>query len=218
MASRMQPRCPRCGRRVVRRAPRIGALERLASRVFVYPFRCQPCGRRFRALTWGVRYTRRADDRREYDRVEVSLTATLVTRDDEQPARVTSLSVAGCLVETALEAPRGTQVRVRMKLPGADAPVNVDGAVVRWAHPGVLGIEFILLAAADRRRLAAFVLDRLGLREEHRVVVSDGGAARYARRRQITTTVLLLLTAMLAFVVIATLMPRFTLCAFGIDC
>jgi transposase-like protein len=52
-----QPVCPQCSSDYVERVSRIG-LERLITRFYIYPFRCQPCGHRFRLFQWGVTYTR----------------------------------------------------------------------------------------------------------------------------------------------------------------
>jgi DNA-binding cell septation regulator SpoVG len=49
--------CPKCSSEYVKRASRVG-LERLMSLFYIYPFRCQPCGHRFRLFQWGVTYTR----------------------------------------------------------------------------------------------------------------------------------------------------------------
>src|SRR6266478_9749023 len=38
--------------------------ERLISLFYIYPFRCQPCGHRFRLLQWGVTYTKIEEDQR----------------------------------------------------------------------------------------------------------------------------------------------------------
>ena len=72
------PRCHHCGRRRARRCHRVGALERVLSAVYVYPFRCQVCGRRFRALAWGRRYVRRSADHREWERVAIRAPVVLV--------------------------------------------------------------------------------------------------------------------------------------------
>ncbi len=50
--------CPKCHSESVRRTGRKGLLERLLSRAYIYPFRCQDCGRRFKAFRWRTRYTR----------------------------------------------------------------------------------------------------------------------------------------------------------------
>jgi chromosome segregation ATPase len=53
-----QPVCPKCSSDYVKRVSRIGA-EHLISLFYIYPFRCQPCGHRFRLLQWGVTYTKK---------------------------------------------------------------------------------------------------------------------------------------------------------------
>jgi hypothetical protein len=55
--------CPNCSSEYVTRASRAG-LERLMSHFYIYPFRCQLCGHRFRLFQWGVTYRRIALDSR----------------------------------------------------------------------------------------------------------------------------------------------------------
>ena len=52
-----QPVCPKWSSNLVKRVSRVG-LERLISLFYIYPFKCQPCGHRFRLLQWGAKYTR----------------------------------------------------------------------------------------------------------------------------------------------------------------
>jgi hypothetical protein len=61
--SMQSPVCPKCSSGYVKRVSRIGP-ERLISLFYIYPFRCQPCGHRFRLFQWGVTYTRTELDRR----------------------------------------------------------------------------------------------------------------------------------------------------------
>lgn len=63
-------KCPKCSRDFVRRSSRVGWIEKFLSLFYVYPFKCQLCGLRFRFLQRGVRYTRVVEDRRLYDRLE----------------------------------------------------------------------------------------------------------------------------------------------------
>ena len=55
--SMQPPVCPRCSSEDIKRVSRIGP-ERLISLFYIYPFRCQPCGHRFRLFQRGVSYTR----------------------------------------------------------------------------------------------------------------------------------------------------------------
>lgn len=196
---------------------RAGVVDRLVSRVSIYPFRCQVCARKFYAFTWGERYVRRPQDQREYDRVAVTLDARLVSCESERPAHVTSLSLGGCSVETDLRTAEGSGIRLQIGLSDSERPLTIDGAVIRWARHGMFGLEFVRMAASEKARLRAFVLGGLGLREEQHAALA-AGLARRARRRRVRATVLLLLTALVAVVLVAMLMPTFSLCMRGPDC
>jgi predicted nucleic acid-binding Zn ribbon protein len=49
--------CPKCSSDFVKRVRRVG-FEHLMSVFYIYLFRCQPCGHRFRVLQRGVTYRR----------------------------------------------------------------------------------------------------------------------------------------------------------------
>jgi predicted nucleic acid-binding Zn ribbon protein len=55
--------CPKCSSAYVKRVSRVGP-EHLMSLFYIYPFRCEPCGHRFRLFQWGVTYTKIELDRR----------------------------------------------------------------------------------------------------------------------------------------------------------
>src|SRR3989441_7527009 len=119
-------RCPRCGGQSVRRSSRVGAFERLISSLYVYPFRCQRCSHRFRALNWGHRYPHPKGERRDYERVAVRLPARLTAGTESADAETTHLSVSGCAVRTDARFPPGTEGRVTGKL-GASGGAGGDG-------------------------------------------------------------------------------------------
>src|SRR5574342_569548 len=121
-------KCPNCARDFGRRVSRSASLERFLSIFYVYPFKCQRCGYRFRSLQWGVRYVRVEEDRREYDRKPISC-----------PVFFSADTISG----------QGTLVDVQ--------PVTVDAAVVRSAHEGGVGVEFLQWRQSERERLQLFV-------------------------------------------------------------
>src|SRR2546428_7648025 len=88
-------RCPRCGGQSVRRSSRVGAFERLISSLYVYPFRCQRCSHRFRALNWGHRYPHPKGERRDYERVAVRLPARLTAGTQGADGAANDLAVRG---------------------------------------------------------------------------------------------------------------------------
>lgn len=77
-----------------------GRVERLLSRVNVFPFRCQLCTNRLGAYYGGARHNTQAFDRRQYTRLTVSIEAQVL--DYKQPAvtnRITDISMDGCSLQ-----------------------------------------------------------------------------------------------------------------------
>jgi hypothetical protein len=56
LVPRAKLKCPKCRNSGVRRSPRKTAMEYVLSLAYVYPFRCEFCGRRFKRIQWGRRY------------------------------------------------------------------------------------------------------------------------------------------------------------------
>lgn len=136
-------RCPKCGRHIVRRSHRIGVVERLLSAVYVYPFRCQLCGRRFRALQRGKRYVVQPAERREYERV-------------------------GLRARAAVAGDRGTTCGLHFARVGPEESIRLRGVVaglLRSYHdasvpegPELVDGRFRYLRAADFWLVVAFLI------------------------------------------------------------
>jgi hypothetical protein len=141
----------------VRRSPRVGPLERLVSVLYLYPFRCQHCSRRFRALRWRHRHGRPATDQREYERIVVRLPVTLTAGGETAHGDTTDLSLGGCAVRTSAGWPAGTTARVTLRPPGGGAAIEVAEAVVRAVREGSLGLQFVHVAGPDQRQLTELI-------------------------------------------------------------
>ncbi|PYN21192.1 MAG: hypothetical protein DMD76_22385 [Candidatus Rokuibacteriota bacterium] len=150
-------RCPRCGGQSVRRSSRVGAFERLISSLYVYPFRCQRCSHRFRALNWGHRYPHPKGERRDYERVAVRLPARLTAGTESADAETTDLSVSGCAVRTDARFPPGTEVRFTVKLGASGGTVEIAEAVVRAINEGRVSLQFVHVGVDEQRRLAEYI-------------------------------------------------------------
>jgi hypothetical protein len=140
----------------VRRSSRVGAFERLISAFYVYPFRCQRCTQRFRALNWGHRYPHPSGERRDYERVVVRLPSRLTAGTESAEAETTDLSVTGCAVRTDARFPPGTEVRFTLQL-GRGGTVDIAEAVVRASHEGRVSLQFVHVAVDEQRRLAEYI-------------------------------------------------------------
>jgi PilZ domain-containing protein len=148
-------RCPRCGQQAARRSPRAGAWEHAVSLLYVYPFRCQLCATRFRAVQFR-RYRHHSPDRREYDRLLVRVPVTLSSGAGQAPGETVDLALNGCSVRTEGAFAPGASVQVRLRL-GQAGDVNVESAVVRSQRDGGVGLQFARMAGADRERLSRYL-------------------------------------------------------------
>ena len=132
---------------------RQGLFERAASVLFYYPFRCQLCQHRFRALRPGERYVRTIIDRREFDRVPVDYWTTLWVQNRQREARVRDLSIAGCTIETDEPIQPGDTLQLQLAPGGEDRPVTIDVAVVRSVQTGRAGLQFVRVQGDEQERL-----------------------------------------------------------------
>lgn len=152
-----QLKCSNCGREFVRRVSRTGPLEILLSYFYVYPFKCQLCGDRFRLFQWGVRYVRVEEDRREYDRMEMNFPVSFYGRDVSGEGIVVNVSMGGCSFRTRTKIESGTILKLSLQISQNVPPVIVDAAMVRNMKAGTVGVEFVLWQQSERERLQLFV-------------------------------------------------------------
>ena len=150
-------KCPNCNRDFVRRVSRSGLREFVLSIAYVYPYKCQLCGERFRAFQRGVRYVRVEEDRREYDRMEMRFPILFRSPAVSGEGIMLNFSMGGCSFTTTSEIPIGTIVQMELKISPNVAPVIVDAALVRNVGTGRIGAEFLRWNESERERLQLFV-------------------------------------------------------------
>ncbi len=154
--------CPKCFGEFTRRVSRRGAWEQLLSSLYIYPFRCQLCGYRFKRLQWGEVYRKTYYDQREFERLPVSFEASLWKESGEH-SRVTlrNLSIGGCGMETGMVFAQGNILRLELHIPDDALPIVVPAAVVRNVSLSHSEIEFLHLHPPERERLRALVRSML---------------------------------------------------------
>ena|SRR5688572_21502390 len=148
-----QPNCPRCSKEYIKRVSRVGLGERLMSQFYLYPFRCQLCGHRFKLLQWGVTYTRIEEDRREYERLTANFPVTFTTGTASGNGSVIDVSMGGCTFQTEARLEEGSIVQVRLQFSNDIPPINIEAAVVRSIKEGRTGLEFLRIENSERERL-----------------------------------------------------------------
>lgn len=153
--------CPICGNSFVRVTYQEGRVERLLSRVNVFPFRCQLCTNRFRAYYSGARHNTQAFDRRQYTRLPASIEAQVL--DYQQPAvtnRITDISMDGCTLQ-ATGFRKGSFLELVLKPTIEEESIRIETAIVCSVHPLSMGIRFLEIPPEHYRRLAQVVLGLL---------------------------------------------------------
>jgi hypothetical protein len=150
-------RCPHCARDFVRRVARAGLWEIFLSFFYVYPYKCQICGARFRSLQWGVRYVRVDEDRREYNRIEIRFPITFSGQDISGEGALLNISMGGCSFHTSTNLTKGMILKLGLQISNDVAPVIVDAVVVRNVRSGAVGVEFIEWRQSERERLQLFI-------------------------------------------------------------
>ncbi len=212
------PRCPKCGQLRVRRCPRVGILERMLSTVSVYPFRCQLCGRRFRAIQWGARHAAQPVDRRELDRVPVRAPLTLLSDRGPVEGEVTEISLHACTARLAQPPPEGGTMQLELHLLEGERPITIEAALLRSVRGDAVGLYFVRVASREQLRLRRVMADLD--RARHGESVPTPSPARSVRAELFHSadfwlTALLLILATLA---VSVLVPALSRCLWGLIC
>jgi hypothetical protein len=149
----------------MKRVSRHGGFERLLSLFYIYPFRCQLCGHRFKLLRWGKMYRKTYYDRREFERTPVSLSASIWGESGEHgEGWLQDLSMRGCRLTSGVAFVEGRIVRLELHVRDDDLPIVVQAAIVRNAGSSHMEIEFLQLDHVERERLRLLVKDLLAAR------------------------------------------------------
>jgi hypothetical protein len=158
--------CPKCFGGFIRRVSRRGGFERLLSSFYIYPFRCQLCGHRFKLLKWGEVYRKTYYDHREFERLPISFSVSIWGESGEHGhGTLQDLSIKGCRLATAVAFRQGNILRLELHVPNDTVPIVVQAAVVRNIGAFHCEIEFLQLHHAERERLRAMVKGLLASRD-----------------------------------------------------
>jgi len=159
--------CPNCGTPFVRVAYQEGAVERLLNRVRMFSFRCQLCTNQFRAFRTGRGLSSQAFDRRQYKRLPASIHAQFLADNQLRSTnRITDISMDGCTLQTT-GLPKGTFLELVMRPTSEQEPIRVETAMVCTVRPQSVGLRFVEIPPADRRRLRHVVLGLLVSQTHH---------------------------------------------------
>jgi len=154
----MSLQCPKCGKKGGNRLQRGGVFECLLSLVYIYPYRCLDCRRRFRALRWGIRYVRKPANRRRHRRFQTHLPVVFSWGQAHGEGVVTNIAMGGCRLKTDVKLTEDTPLELKLQVPGSETEIRVDRATVRSVGSFFAGLSFARLAGAERKRLRRFLV------------------------------------------------------------
>ncbi len=154
----MSLQCPKCGKEGGNRLQRGGVLGHLLSYVYIYPYRCVACWRRFRALQWGTRYVRKQANRRNHRRFQTHLPVVFSCGQTHGEGIVTNIAMGGCRLKTDVKLTEDTPLELKLHVPGSEIEIRVERATVRSVESFFAGLSFARLAGAEKKLLRRFLV------------------------------------------------------------
>jgi hypothetical protein len=151
-------RCPACGTSKTKIATRKTFIDHALSRLTIYPFRCQLCAARFRALVGRSI----SNPRRSFERVQVTFPVWFKLRqsapsDMGKEGVIENLSMRGCRIRSSTPLPADMRVELEFQHSDCSFPITIDEAVVRSTGEGRIGLRFVQLGRQDERRLRQII-------------------------------------------------------------
>jgi len=148
--------CPRCQKDGLLRSHPQSPRERLASLLFVVPFRCPSCSHRFLASHLWTNHSTHPIDRREHLRIPVRLFLSFSGGKIRGEGMALDLSMGGCIIKSETQVHTNDIFYLQLSLDDSEPPLEV-AAMVRSVSARGIAFKF-LRAAQENKRLHAFVL------------------------------------------------------------
>ncbi len=161
----MKPECPECHADIVRRISQTGPVERLLNAFSLYSFRCQLCAHRFRTLTLATERAALPPDKRQFERLQTSVRATIVGAQGQSEDLITDLSIGGCTLQTTAPLTKGAFLHLGLQPSDYEPAILVETAMVRSVRPEAIGLEFLEFEGGHKERLGRFVRNLLLARD-----------------------------------------------------
>ena len=141
--------CSKCGKAVVRRSHRRGALEHLLSLILIFPFRCQLCDHRFLAPYGRMHRSPHREYRRLPTRLPVAFHSVDPSENVQGSGTVLNLSIDGCGIESNRLLRRGLVLHLQIPPTPSNLPIEVHAAVVRSVNGSRAGLKFLKMHKRD---------------------------------------------------------------------
>jgi hypothetical protein len=149
--------CSQCRKPFVQAVRQEGLLDHLLHWIYVHPYRCRVCWRRFYVMQWGFHPAVVPMDAGQYRMRPVQLHGTLLDERGHREGDITDLSISSCMIELTSPLLEGTLLGVHLDALEDEPPIVVEAAIVRSALGARAEVEFLRMAPKEWERLNRFV-------------------------------------------------------------
>lgn len=152
--------CPHCRKGGAFRSQPQSPHEYIASWIWIVPFHCQFCSRRFLACRLGKESSDRPIDRREHLRIPVRLCLSFSGGKMTGTGTVMDLSLGGCIIKSDTNVHADDIFYLEIAVAEDEPPIEV-AAMVRSISARGIAFKF-LRKAQENKRLLLFIQSHAG--------------------------------------------------------
>jgi len=114
----------------------------------------------------GRRSTVLGMDRRRHRRVRARIKGLLKANAQAAEGEALDLSLGGARMTSPLNMKPGKSVTIKLVIPGADTPIYIEHAEVRWVRDRTFGLKFLEVTRSQLDELEQVIDDYLAVDEQ----------------------------------------------------
>jgi len=107
-------------------------------------------------------------ERRRHRRVRAQIKSLLKANAEAVEGEAVDLSIGGAQMTSPLAMKPGKQVTVKLVIPGADTPIYIEHAEVRWVRDCTFGLKFLEITRSQLDELEQVIDDYLAVDESRK--------------------------------------------------
>jgi len=112
-------------------------------------------------------------ERRRHRRVRAQIKSLLEGNAQAAEGQAVDLSLGGAKIQCPLAIKPGKQVTIKLVIPGADTPIYIEHAEVRWVRDRTFGLKFLEIKRSQLDELEQVIDDYLAVDESRERKLSD---------------------------------------------
>ena len=112
-------------------------------------------------------------ERRRHRRVRAQIKSLLEGNAQAAEGQAVDLSLGGAKIQCPLAIKPGKQVTIKLVIPGADTPIYIEHAEVRWVRDRTFGLKFLEIKRSQLDELEQVIDDYLAVDESRERKQSD---------------------------------------------